>query len=335
MDQVEVNLFGDQDSSGDIWVFDSNEVTTDGYESGTSAGRCILLEDVDLRNNMYCSMALEFPEGAIVFSGKFSDGLAVVAGTGCFAGLTATVDLGSNDAQDAFAYEVTPATAPDTCDLSIYDNPWNMEGGYTFVDWDENGPSAGDSYVFERREVIASGGAQGFADGECLVLQDTRDDKAFCSVTFDFGDDKIYLMGVLDDMVVISGQGCFLDATGKVGGQIGSGANTFKLDLDDPDSIEEASCSEDLFDNIWTEVFGETTVDYSDPCTTSGDAYVFDNKPLTIPTNNGNELGNTNGRCIFLQDFADTFCNLVLRVGQQGSVVLSGFYSNMIVVGGS
>ena len=183
-DQVEVNLSGNQDSPGDIWVFDDNTVTTEGYASGISAGRCIMLEDVDLLNNLYCTMALELPEGSIIFSGVFAEGLAVVAGTGCFVGLTGTVDLGSNDDEDEFAYTVTRATVPSNCDLSMYESPWSMEGVYTFVDWDGNGPSSGDSYVFERREVITTGGEQGFADGECLVLEDTRDEKPFCSITY-------------------------------------------------------------------------------------------------------------------------------------------------------
>lgn len=332
--EEQVNLSGDDDSPGDIWVFDSNQVSTDGYPSGTSAGRCIFLEDVGSINNLYCTMVFEFPEGSIVLSGVF-DNLAAVAGSECFAGLAADVTLGSNSDQDAFAYQFTPATLPDDCNLDLYDGPWNSEGGYTLVDWDDsNGPSPGDSYVFERREVIASGGAQGFVDGECLVLLDTRDEKPFCSITFDFGDDKLFLVGVFDDMMITAGLGCFLGASGKIEGNSGDGSNEFILDLDDLTSAQDDDCQDDIFDNTWIEAFGEAFVDYGVAGPGPGDVYVFEDKQVTIPTGDGDRDGSLNGRCVFLQRTDDTFCSLVVTLSE-GSIALTGFYSKMSVAGGS
>ena len=65
-DDVEINRFDALESPGDIFVFDNNPVSTNGYASGTSAGRCILLEDVEIMNNLYCHIVFEFPEGMVL-----------------------------------------------------------------------------------------------------------------------------------------------------------------------------------------------------------------------------------------------------------------------------
>ena len=322
--------------TGDIYVFDSNLVTTQGYNSGTSAGRCVVLEDDTIDDNWFCMIVLEFPEGDVVFTGLFSD-LAAVAGTDCFEGITGSVTTGGNPDSDAFTYQVNEETSPpNNCDASLFDGTWLEEGGYLLVDWDNNGPSSGDSYVWNDREIMTDNGEQGFSEGECLVLEDTDPDKAFCTITFRFGDNILKAMGEYDNMVIIGGLGCFYGISGSISGNVGNPTNEFVLSLNN--SIPTCP-SPEIFDSTWLEVPGEIEVDYglSSPGSFAGNYYAFTDKTMSAgPTDNaeGGIAASNTGRCVFLQDTSVTFCSMIITL-DFGSIALQGFYEKMTVVGGS
>eukprot|EP00977_Amphora_coffeiformis_P001076 scaffold222_cov175-Amphora_coffeaeformis.AAC.21 len=329
----ELDLLGGTES-GDVYVFASNTLSTIGYEDGLSAGRCVTLPDPNVINNLYCSIIFQFPEGEIVFAGVFEN-INALAGTGCFSGLTANVEVGADRDADAFTYSLieVPDTSPN-CDADLLQSPWLQEAGYVYVDWDSNGLSPGDTFVFDQQEVVTSSG-EGVLEGECMILEDASEEKAFCLMTFTFGNDALHTMGVYDDMVITGGFGCFAGISGRMQGQVNGPSHQIQLVLDGDESSQGSLCPTDIFDNAWIEEFGETSVDYDGLGDGLGDAYVYDNKQVAIQTSDGEITGVLAGRCFFLEDRAtDTFCNTVITL-QQGSIALQGFYENMYIVGAS
>ena len=330
---IDLDLFGDAES-GEVHVFNSNELSTIGYADGVSAGRCVTLQDTSVVNNLYCSIIFQFPEGSIAFAGVFDD-LAALAGTECFSGITADVEVGADRDADSFTYSFTEVTdTSGSCDSEFLESIWEHESNYFYVDWDSNGLSSGDIYVFDRQEVVTSTG-EGVLDGECMILEDTTEEKAFCLMTFKFGDDVLHTMGVYDDMVITGGFGCFAGISGRVQGQSNGPSKQVQLALDGSGTSQSSFCPIGIFDGTWIEDFGEVPVDYDGLGDSPGDVYVFDNKQVTVPTDEGDISGVLAGRCVLLEeDASDLFCNSVITL-EQGSIALQGFYENMYVVGAS
>ena len=106
-----------------------------------------------------------------------------------------------------------------------------------------------------------------------------------------------------------------------------------------------------LFDNTWTEEYGDLLVNYmyhapddgdtasifeiEDDQKTPGDAYVFDNKVISVSTTDNS--GILSGRCYFLANDSDLYCSIVIEMDNNiGSIAVQGDFDNgMTVIGGS
>ena len=328
----ELDILQDGFTAGDMYLFDSNVLETSGYENGESAGRCVTLETTEQSNNVYCSIVFEFPEGVVVLQGVFN-AINAISGIGCYRSITAQVAL--NEISGGFSYDFTPVNnIPSSCPNGLFQGQWTEPGGHTVVDWDQNnGLFPGDVIVFDNQELNVPGGWSGSLEGECSVLVEVGVDKAFCSVTFIVDNDRLHAMGVFDNMVITGGTGCFLGISGIISGRtLGSGTKQFDMNTDAENSNEDSSCPDNsLFDTAWIEEPGEELIDYDGFDESPGDAYVFDNKSVVMPT--GSQATSA-GRCVFLQDLSQTFCSMTLTTSR-GSIALQGFFRNLYIVGGT
>jgi len=91
----------------------------------------------------------------------------------------------------------------------------------------------------------------------------------FCSSTFTFEGDRLYAMGLFDDMLIVNRIGCFSSTSGKINISIGDSFNRLSLSLDPPSNT--ASCLEGEFDGIWIEKIGESFIDYDGQNASAGD----------------------------------------------------------------
>lgn len=334
-DDIFLDILEDGFSPGDTYLFDTNRLGSIGFEEGESAGRCVALENTDEDNNLYCSIVFEFPEGSIVLQGVFRD-IDAISGAGCYRSLTAEVVLGSMSGV-GFTYDFFPQSSrPQNCPTGLFQGQWTEPGGYQVVDWDKDGLSIGDIVVYDSQQVNIPGDRSAILEGECTVLLEVDEDKPFCSVTFIVGDSNLYAMGVFDNMVISGGTGCFFNTSGRISGRtLEDGSKQFELTVDDENSNEDTACSgSSLFDEAWIEEFGEELVDYDGLGESPGDAYVFDNKAVTIPSSNGDLQAVSAGRCVFLQDLSTTFCSITLTTSQ-GAIALQGFFGMLYITGGS
>ena len=130
-----------------------------------------------------------------------------------------------------------------------------------------NYSSSGDVFIFDTNEVVAPDGTTGFLEGECMYLEEISGDKLFCTITFAFDgiSSKLLVSGLYDSMVINGGTGCFFGLKGTVSGSdTGDGVSLeYSFTLDAEDSALEASCEAGIFENPWTEGFGDTLVDYN------------------------------------------------------------------------
>ena len=98
------------------------------------------------------------------------------------------------------------------------------------------------------------------------MLLDTSDaEKLFCTVSFLTGPDFrdiLTAQGIFDNMVITGGIGCFYGISGTISGSVLEVGFQYDLNLDDPDSASDISCSTGLFDEPWTEPFGDVFIDY-------------------------------------------------------------------------
>ena len=247
--------------------------------------------------------------------------------------MAAEVTLGPDE--EGFSYDFQPTITQDNiCSgaTELLQSVWQQEGSFLFVDWDSNNLSSGDIYVFDQRVVSAPGGQTGLLEGECSILMTRDENKPFCSVTFIFGEDRLYAMGLLDDMLIMNGIGCFFGVSGKISVAIGDSVNEISFSLDPSNNVR--SCPEGEFDGAWIEEFGESFIDYDGQDTSPGDQYVFDNKNVSVTTSTGSFAATTAGRCVFLQDLSYTFCSITLTA-PHGTIGLTGFFEDMFITGGS
>ena len=287
---VRLDMFLNGYGPGDVYLFEANDLFLGSRVVGTSRGRCIVLEDVDLTDNVYCTMEFRFfgqdetSSSVLVVQGVLFE-LAAIAGTGCFAHVQGWMDLQENE-QNQYGYTFNFHNETDYCpnSTSLLTTPWlealptNGEASDTEIDWNGNGRfDAGDLVVFDANTFVTAGGAQGFLEGECMGLYDPVTDsvdpnRPFCVMTFyteaEESDDILMVQGIYDNMVITTALGCFYGVSGIVSGSVlqDGGGYRYDLVLDDnsANNVTEPSCIESisLFNYIWTEDFGDLLVNY-------------------------------------------------------------------------
>jgi hypothetical protein len=330
-------------SPGDSFLFDENPITSPGFEDGVVQGRCTVLQDVSETapdDNLYCSITWAFPEGSIVLQGVFFE-MIVIGGTGCYSDFTGIVGLENSEETDVFNYGVVAQSNPPAdCPASLFGSPWFELGDEVFVDWEEDGiTSFGDVIVFDANGLSTPDDDLGFTEGECIYLKtDDPDDplnEPWCSITFVFGDNNEHTLvaqGFFNAMTITGGVGCYNGVTGTISGTVGATEGLdYALELDAADSTD--NCPDGLFDDIWTEVFGDVyaNYDFDIDVDSAGEAFLFEDKEITI---NGQALAISAGRCYYLQSVDDTYCNIVFTL-DDGTIAIEGFFAEMIIVSGS
>ena len=331
-----VDLTGDDYSPGDLYVYDENEVYMDGLGDGVSAGRCVALQDTTDEENLYCQISFNFPEGSVEMAGIYFE-LAVVAGTGCFEGISGFMEL--SDAVDIdgdLAYEfLAEDSAPDGCFNINADTNWVQTAFVDTVDYESNGPSVGDVIVFDSNDVVSAQGTEGFMEGTCMYMSN---EDLYCTMTFVIGEESdsiLYAEGPFDNMIIVHGSGCYFGATGSVVGS-GSYATDSEVDFKFRFDSENASssCIPGIFDDPWVEGYDDVLVDYvGNGDEDNGNLYVYNQKPLKVSNGNGSIPAFMSGRCFLLQGNG-YYCAYVANL-PGGSVAFRGFWEEMSIVAGS
>lgn len=332
----EVDLLGDGISPGDVYVFGGNDLYAGDRLVGESRGRCVLLEDLTVADNLYCTREFTFSNGSTVKVQGVLFEQVVVGGTGCYLGIQGGFAYGREST--GFSYEFFPEDSTEGCvnEQGVTASPWSEVGGRTAIDWDSNTLSPGDVYVFDGNEFVTPSGINGFLEGECMILQDASDpNKSFCTMTFLTNTTEINILtvqGVFDNMVITSGVGCFYGATGTISGSLFNQSAEYSLNFDAPDSASDESCpSITIFDELWEEPFGDFLVDYNgDGGAFGGDGYLFDNKVVTIPSTGQTASGA--GRCLFLDTSGTIYCSIIYTL-EEGTIAAQGYFDDMAIVG--
>ena len=330
-------------SPGDFFLFGANDLTLDNQLVGLASGRCVVLPDLDIPDNYYCTMELNFDDisSAIVLQGVFFE-LNVVSGTGCYQDLEGLfIPVQQSSGQQAFDF-IQESDFFTTCtDVEPHiASPWIEPGGgngWEYADWDQNDRSPGDIYAFDSSIFETALGMEGFLEGECMILVDTGVEKRFCTMTFltgEFADSVLLAQGLFDNMVIVGGSGCFDGMTGTIkGSALPGGGFQYDLDLDSESSRGGPSCTLDIFEEIWAEDFGEdTVVEYVndfDP----GVTFNFDNNPVSVPSRG--DVGVISGRCVILNNVASSYCHIMFELDEGTSAVQGAFTQGMTIVGGS
>lgn len=345
-----LDIRNDDYSPGDVYMFDANDVFVGTQLVGESMGRCVVLEDTDNDDNIYCTMEFMFGGGTVVAHGRF-DQLVAVGGTGCYQDVQGYLRL--VDIEDFFGYQLVPDDAECSSSTSLFASPWTEQSSETqiAIDWDGDSQfSPGDVVVFDNNVFTTSRGEQGTLEGECMVLFDpetgTSDsDRTFCTMTFFTSTGhRVLVMGVFTEMIILSGTGCFSGVSGRIAGsRRNNGDYRYALELD---SRSVSQCSTDIFGQPWTEPVGDFFVNYiSQPwepwwvepdddydANTPGDVYVFIDKVITAPATG--EVGRGAGRCFVVETQEYTFCNIVFEFSD-GSIAVQGIFTEMSVIGAS
>ena len=202
---------------------------------------------------------------------------------------------------------------------------WFHTLGDQAIDWNSNGASVGDLFVFDRDIVHTrqegGGGINGILEGECMFLQTVNVNHLYCTMTFLMGnnnDDLLVVEGPFQEMAILGGTGCFQDASGVVSGSYPSSPIAqYNIAFDDEYAWDtNTSCPEGIFDTVWilpTATY--TLVDYGqDGRADPGDAYVFDNMPVTIPWGNQTALqGTMAGRCFVVAEEKE-YCTYIMNI---------------------
>ena len=347
-----LDIRNDGYSSGDVYVFDANTVYSGSLIAGESLGRCVVLEDLNNDNNQYCTMEFKFSCGSLIVHGVFYD-LFAVRGTGCYEGVRGRITLVDHPEFYGYQFELGSNNAFCTNSAPFRSSPWTEASSQSQMSVDWNGDfrlSPGDVFVFDSNSFTTNAGAQGFLEGECMMLYDFETEETditrpFCTITFyTTAGDRMWVQGLFDEMVIMTGIGCFTGWTGSIAGsRQGNGSYRYALNLD---SANDARCSTSIFDEPWTEPPGDFYVNYLyEPWTptffapnppadydlyTPGDVYVFSNKQVTAPSTS--QVGLASGRCVVLEVSPYTFCSIAFKF-PGGSITVQGIYTSMAVVG--
>lgn len=331
----ELDILNDGYGPGDVFLFEEKTVFVEEVSVGVAHGRCVVLQDfIVFDQNRYCHMELEFEDGSVTIQGVLFE-LLVVGGTGIYSDIRGVFELlgGPPETLLLFFAPVEECLVPE----HLFASPWIEEAGDTYVDWDFNGRSSGDVFVFDNSNFVTGGLVTGVTEGECMVLEDVDgDNKTFCTITFITGQDFADLLtaqGVFDNMVITAGFGCFAGVSGSISGNdLGIGEFQYNLLFDDEDSASYPSCAANIFDEPWTEPFGDVYVDYEGDDFSPGDAFVFDNKPVTVPA--PGETGVLAGRIVLIESDI-LYANMVFTFDVGQIAVQGDYYSGMTIVGGN
>lgn len=291
---------------------------------GFLSGRCIILERVEVLQNVYCVLTLDFPEGRIHAQGPFQE-MNLVGGDGCYSEVSGLVGT------DVDTFQVQrEEMRPEEC-APVSNRRWIEVPGETFVDFDFNDEeSTGDIYVFDSN-TIQSPTRTGVLSGDCVV---TPSQDTFCHISYEFDDGTLTVQGLFNQRMVITGcTGCFYGVTGTVVGSFTSTRYFHDIVLDSGVS----SCLPGIFDAPWQEQGEDTMINYDQDSTVQspGDVVVFDFNRVFVE--GGVLVGSSAGRCSTQSrpDEFDPFYCSILFTFDSNSLVIQGPYSNMAIVGGS
>lgn len=242
-DGIYVDWDNNDESPGDVFVFDSNELVTGDGAEGFVEGECMFLEDISL-DKLFCMVTFGFTdsEDRLLVTGVF-DEMVITGGTGCFHGASGTVS-GFDPDTGNLEYTVTlddPDSASDpSCIADIFANPWTEEYGDTFVDYngvdpETDGETPGDVYVFDNKVVtipLSSGGStEGTVAGRCFATP--SDEDLFCQYAMYVPGGIITFQGFFfEAMHITGGTGCYSGLTGFVVGDADDNAEMFSYTFD-------------------------------------------------------------------------------------------------------
>lgn len=325
----------DDEGAGDYYTFAQNDLFVDGERVGSAFGRCILLETADDVGMDYCIMEYIFPYGKVLLQGRLAE-LVVIGGNESCEDVNGKSESIVNEPELRLTFQKDDNACSDA--LPYLASPWFQEFGDTYTDWDSNEITPGDTFVADSKSIITDAGVQGTSEYECMVLIDPdTESKVFCVMTFRLGPNLENIMtvqGILDNMVITGGTGCFNGVSGIVRGSYDDDEETWRLDLnlDDETSNENEACSSDLFADAWIEQFSDDALIYYQEDAREGFAALFDNNIVTLSLT-GETIGIVAGRCFVLDEFDDyTYCSVVFDL-DEGSILVQGFFDSMIIVG--
>lgn len=262
--------------------------------------------------------------------------LTVLNGDGCYAGITGNVEVNLVDfAGYEYVFNIEDGVQTSQCpdaekffEVSLVETT-----GGTFLDIDRSETlSLGDLLVFDSN-VIVAGTESGVVSGECILIPN---ETSFCSITFDFDEGTVQVEGTeLSSFVITGGTGCFSGISGTVEGSFSS-STTYEYNVEiDVDSTSDLECTSGAFDNVWLESGEDAFVDFDrNNVRSPGDIFVFGGHEIQV--GNTGIVGLSYGKCVVLiSGFEDgTFCSIIFEIAE-GMIAAQGFYSNMIITGGS
>eukprot|EP00977_Amphora_coffeiformis_P001074 scaffold222_cov175-Amphora_coffeaeformis.AAC.19 len=337
---IYININGDAGlGSGDVFIFSRSMLETPGFKSGITSGQCVVLENIDVVDNIYCTMNFDFPEGSIVFQGIFYTS-TVIGGTGCYAGL-----YGKNIPSlrtSGFEHNISRGTGlpKSKCPEHLLNTTWIETSGDTYVDSDRSGSvTPGDLFVFDSNRISMgdNGIMMGTVAGICVVMPRVSDN-TFCLVSFEspaFG--TLTAMGSFSSMTITGGTGCFVGLSGVVRGASHPQGFAYSLSLDFHDGDESvpllSNCTADIFNTSWVQSGDEVFVDHNgDGIESPGEVYLIENHSVQAGL-----LGNglAVGHCVLLgNEMNNTYCRINFSFSE-GTLAAAGFIDKMVIVGAS
>lgn len=341
-DDTYINIDGDAGlSPGDLFVFANSALETTGFPDGVTSGQCTVLENVNIVDNVYCTMNFDFPEGSIVFQGVLSS-ISVVRGTGCYTELHGidVPDLGT----DGLVHNITRDTGLSTtdCPFQLRNTTWIEISGDQYVDTDRSrSVTPGDLFVFDNNRLSTAddGTIVGTVEGICIVMPRVNED-TFCMVSYespDFG--TLTAMGSFSSMTITGGTGCFVGVSGIVRGLSHPQGFAYSLSLDPHYNGSESNslpknCTTGVFETTWNQNGNAVFVDHNgDGLESPGEMYLIEDH--SVRTGLQGVAGAAEGHCIILSsELNSTYCRINFSF-EEGTLVAIGFFDRMIIVGTS
>lgn len=210
---------------------------------------------------------------------------------------------------------------------------WNETAGDTFIDVNFDGDlDPGDYYVFDGNQIVSGSLLSGEVSGECVV---TQNNDTYCAISFEFNQGTVTALGnFVDGMVITGGSNCFFGMTGTIFGSTLDNGASYQYNVVRDLEVQDLPCPNGIFSTAWVEDGNDEFVDYDqDGENSPGDLYLFDGNSVTA----GDVTATSSGRCYKLvnADIDDTtYCtmNFVLDAGR---ISMQGFFTNMVIVGGT
>jgi len=338
-EDIYINIDGDAGlSPGDVFVFGQSILETTGLPNGITSGQCVVLEDVNVTDNLYCTMNFDFPEGSIVLQGVFYK-TTVVSGTDCYAGLH-----GKNSPSlrtNGFEHNITKddGLSQYECPHQLLTTTWIESSGDTYVDSDRSGSvTPGDLFVFDSNRISMgdNGMIVGTVSGICIVMPRVNG-ITFCLISIENSTvGTLTAMGSFSSMTITGGTGCFVGISGVVQGESHPQGFAYSLSVDSQD-VESAyllqHCTVDIFDTTWIHRGEDVFIDHNgDGLESPGEMYLIDNR--SVQTGLFVD-GLAVGHCVLLgKDVSTTYCRINFSF-PEGTVAAIGFIETMVIVGAS